>query len=388
MKILLINYDYYPLMGGSATLTKNHAETLEKQGHDVEVVTANFKKQPKISKRDNITIYRVPAIRRKQETCSWWELITFTLSAMIFLFKHCYKNKPDIIQIFFDFFPSGLLGFILKKCYSIPYAIYLGGIEIPGSSPFYKRLYPMIKYPLILFWRNANLIISCSMRYKKLAKDLTPELPIYYIPNSADTHFYQPKEKQPTRTCELIAVGRFDERKSLQHILQALPKVIAEANCPIQLTLVGEGPLRPEFEKFVTEYNLENQVNFPGILNRTELRNAYQNADIFIIPSLAEGMSCSLLEAMACALPIVGSRISGNEDLIRSDYNGILYSHSDIPELANALLQLINNPSIRQTYSHNSLLIAKQHDTAIITKQYVDLYFDSIDRTQTTKGRL
>src|SRR5690606_6747693 len=102
-----------------------------------------------------------------------------------------------------------------------------------------------------------------------------------------------------------------------------------------QLTIVGTGALRAELEAYAGTLGITGRVVFAG--HRHDIENLLREANIGVLPSFAEGLSNTLLESMAAGLPMVASRVSGNEDLVRNDENGWLFEPGDRTQLAQRL---------------------------------------------------
>ena len=116
-------------------------------------------------------------------------------------------------------------------------------------------------------------------------------------------------------------IGRFAPEKNVMSLLKAFSKVL-QNNKKIKLLLIGSGPLEPELKKFVYENRIENYVLFCGI--RQDINKVLSGLDIFILPSYTEGMSISLLEAMATGCNIICSNIESNAELVSHKKEGLL----------------------------------------------------------------
>jgi len=144
-------------------------------------------------------------------------------------------------------------------------------------------------------------------------------------------------------------VGRLAEVKNQRSLLLALRKILDGS--PIQgkkirLIIVGDGPLSDALADEVTRLGLTENVWLAG--DRSDVPRLLNRLDVFVLPSLAEGISNTLLEAMACSLPIVATAVGGNVELIHDGDNGRLIGVNKYLELAQALLELMDNPSLCQ----------------------------------------
>ena len=145
----------------------------------------------------------------------------------------------------------------------------------------------------------------------------------------------------------MLCVGRLAPAKG-QHVLVSALRLLRDAGHDATLTIVGDGPDRASLERAVDAAGLRMCVEFTGALNQAQVHARYAQADVFVLPSFAEGIPVVLMEAMASGLPCVSTRITGIPELIRSDDEGLLVPPSDAQALARALSGLIADPARRR----------------------------------------
>jgi glycosyltransferase involved in cell wall biosynthesis len=121
----------------------------------------------------------------------------------------------------------------------------------------------------------------------------------------------------------------------------------------IRLVMVGDGPLRSTLENQIERLDLGSHVLMTG--DRSDIPQLMKTMDIFVLPSLAEGISNTVLEAMATGLPVVATRTGGNPELVSSEISGLLFPVGDSESLAEALLTLIASPQLRKGMGENAL---------------------------------
>lgn len=153
-------------------------------------------------------------------------------------------------------------------------------------------------------------MIANSEGLQKRALDFENRYAVDIIENGVDNQFFAPDiGKRQTDKITILFVSRLLARKGLQNLIPELPGIQAEvrrkSGREIQLVIVGDGPYRPVLEEMAAENKVQGFVHFEGGKNRDQVRQYYQAADLFVLPSLAEGMPNVVLEAMASGLPIV-----------------------------------------------------------------------------------
>ncbi|MDY0095600.1 MAG: glycosyltransferase family 4 protein, partial [Candidatus Vecturithrix sp.] len=281
----------------------------------------------------------------------------------------------DLIHIFFGV-PSGPLGYLAKKIFGVPYLIRMGGGDVPGFRPFqYKKLYKILTPFLNILWRNADFLVANSDGLCKMATQVFPNLPISVIPNGVDTHrFTNGHRRIPAPVVRILFVSRLIRRKGLQYLIAAIPEIAKQVHSPFVIKIVGDGPDKEEFLQQVHNQGIEEYVRFYGYVDHANLPQSYLDADIFVLPSLAEGMPNVVLEAMGSGLPVVATRVPGSEELVQDGDNGFLVDAKDAENLANALIALIDHPELRERMGRKAKDMAGQYTWEMVTEQYMTLY--------------
>jgi len=148
-------------------------------------------------------------------------------------------------------------------------------------------------------------------------------------------------------TARLLCVGRLTPAKGQVLLVQACAR-LRDAGVAFHLTLVGAGPDRERVERAVAELRLQRQVTLTGALNQKDVRGQFAQADVFVLPSLAEGIPVVLMEAMASGVPCVTTPVNGIPELIEHERTGLLARPGDVESLAGELRRLIAEPALRR----------------------------------------
>ena len=231
---------------------------------------------------------------------------------------------------------------------------------------FRKKLLVRQGYQLSTFWREKSLIrwfVSSTIEFfsYKLAcniivtsqrdKDFivkkyrAKQKKINVFPNYVDIESFKPLgiEKDHRR---VTFVGRLDEQKNLISLINAVKDV------NIKLVLIGEGPLEDSLKGMVEENGIENVV-FVGLVPNDRLPEELNRSEIFILPSLYEGNPKTLLEAMACGLPVIGTEVVGIKEVIKHKQNGYLCETST-ESIRGAIMYLVNEEKLKETLGANA----------------------------------
>jgi len=169
----------------------------------------------------------------------------------------------------------------------------------------------------------------------------------------------------------VISVGELNKNKNHQVIIRATAKL---RNENIKYVLCGQGPLVTELRKLSNELGIENQIKFLGF--RKDIPELMHVADLFAFPSFREGLSLSLMEAMASGLPVVCSDIRGNSDLIEDGKGGHLVKPNDIDGFINMIKKLKEDESLRLEQGKFNSKIISTFDIINIKKKMIEIYYN------------
>jgi len=160
------------------------------------------------------------------------------------------------------------------------------------------------------------------------------------------TIFQASKRSHAPSLIELLCVGRLVGAKGQGVLIQAM-SVLVSKGASVRLCLIGDGPQRECLKRLVEREKLSSLVCFEGAVNQDEIGRYYQSADIFVLPSFAEGLPIVLMEAMAMELPVVSTYVNGIPELIREEKEGLLVPPADVDALAGALMRMVRDPILR-----------------------------------------
>lgn len=363
MRILIINYEFPPLGGGGGNASAQIARHLVKMGDEVTVLTSHYKGLKREEEKDGYRIFRISPLRRHIDRCSPFEMAIFALSAIFNIQKIVRLKRPQIIITFFGI-PCGPAAWWAKKRFGVPYIISLRGGDVPGFLPEELRIYHLFTKPVIRYlWKEATAIVANSQGLKEVATQTYQERQIAVIPNGVDTELFSPGTKEEKDGRRILSCGRMRKQKGFSYLIEAL----ADLPDRTTLELVGDGPLKGKLKALVRELGLQERVAFTSWLSQEELIKRYQQADIFVLPSIEEGMPNVLLEAMACGLPVVATNVAGSRELVKHGVNGLLVPPRDKKALAMAIQEVLNDKS---RMGKESLALAARYSWQEAAKDY------------------
>lgn len=379
MKILFLNYEYPPLGGGAGNAT---AYLLKEYSHiadlEVHLVTSSAdEEEHHFSVGENVTVHSIPIGKngKNQHHQSQKDLLTYAWRGYGFAEKLLEKGNFDVIHAFFTV-PCGYMAMRLSKRYNVPYIVSLRGADVPGYSERFTMLYSFLRPLTRRIWARASNVVSNSSGLRELALQTNVSQEISIIPNGIDIEEFKPLvDKEVDGYVRILCVSRLTPRKGIRYLLQAMKLLLAEnAERKIELWIAGEGDETESLKQLSSELGIEKKVKFFGRVAHENLAKHYQSADIFCLPSLNEGMSNTMLEALASGMPIVATVTGGTEELVGNGENGFFVEQKSAEDLAQKLETLISDTALRTQFGNASRARAEKMSWKNVAMAYYDLY--------------
>ena len=370
INVLMLNYEYPPLGGGTGIACSELLKNLAcRDGVRVDLITSGV--GPTLTVEDlgsSIRIYRLPVGKRDMYFWRAPELTRWLWQAFWLARKLTRESAYDVCHCWSGW-PAGVLGYLLRR--RVPYFVSLRGSDVPGYSARTRLLDSMLTRRISqLVWRSATKTVAVSSELRTMALRTTPELSIDVVANGVCTDQFYPGNGSGEFT--ILFVGRLIERKGGVYLLKAFHELVRQ---PIErrsrLLIVGDGPERPLLQRYCKENGLDDSVEFLGHVERRALPDLYRQASLFVLPTLAEGMSNALLEALASGLPVVVSR-AGAAGLVQD--NGFVVTEADAPAVSAAMYRYLSDPALENRHGAASRRIAESMSWSAVTDWYMRTY--------------
>ncbi len=252
------------------------------------------------------------------------------------------RLRPQIVNVHFVT-PSAFYFFLLRRIFRFRIVLSVHGSDIlrplPSESADVARL---------LAQADAVTVVSEDLRDRVLSvPDVRPSR-VHLIPNGVDCEFWTPAPSaeargKPGRPPSFVAIGRLQPVKGYDILLSAFAR-LREQVPEARLCLVGDGPQRDELERASRSLGLERAVEFAGALGKEAIRQRLWTADAFVMSSRSEGMPLALLEAMACGVPCVATRVGGVPGILEG--RGILVEPENPKALAEGMASILADPAV------------------------------------------
>lgn len=311
------------------------------------------------------------------------------LSDLIAFFKLCFylkKGRYDIVHTHSS--KAGFLGRIAGRLTGVRVVIHTPHcfcFMAEEMSKIEKLFYFYIEKIAGLFC-DRIIAVSESQRQDILKRGLANLSKVITIENGVDIYKFSNngfdilKKKQElglnNGSIILGTVGVLNESKGHCYLIEAVSKIIKEG-FDVRLIIVGEGELRKDLETLSYNLGLNSRIKLLGF--REDIAEILSLMDIFVFPSLWEGMSLALLEAMASGLPVISTDVHGAVDLIGGNKRGILVQRKDVLGLVKALRYLISNRNVaKQIGKEAQRLICKNYDLKKQIDRIENLYMSML----------
>jgi glycosyltransferase involved in cell wall biosynthesis len=377
MNILLVNYEYPPIGGGAATATAAIAEHLTSLGHAVTVLTSRFHDLKGSIREGDVQVVRCSAIRKRPDRSGILEMFSYLVSAGLMLGSVIRKHRIEASIVFFSF-PCGPLGLWGLKRGNVPYVISLRGGDVPGNEAALAPLHRMLTPLRRLIFRKSVAVVANSPGLKEMS-ERADSCPVQVIPNGVDADFFCPSENRAETAHHPFAflfVGRFQMQKNLFYLIDHVASLKRSGVGAFVLHLVGDGPQHDELRNHSIKRGIDDCLIWHGWMDKGSLREIYRNADCFVNPSLYEGMPNVVLEAIACGLPVIASRVLGNDAVVRHGETGWLFDLNEPDAFLTALRKMMEDPGqARRMGQKGRAWVLDDFSWRRVAQTYADLFF-------------
>ncbi len=232
---------------------------------------------------------------------------------------------------------------LLARAFRRPYLLHVHGGEFVR---FYERECSRAAQRLVRsIFSHAALVIALSEEWRSAFLRICPSAKVEVLPNAVAV---RGSRAAPSAQDDdtLLFLGDVSRAKGVFDLVRALSR-IAERFPKLKLVCAGRGAIE-EARDLASSLGVGDRLDCPGWLDPERKRAALASAAAFVLPSHAEGMPIALLEAMACGLPVISSRVGGIPQVIEDGVNGLLIEAGDIDGLAAALSQLLEDRRLRE----------------------------------------
>jgi glycosyltransferase involved in cell wall biosynthesis len=354
---IVITTDYYPPhIGGVETVTFELAHELSNMDHRVSVITlsndnvAENSGHLKIYKAKSHEFTRVLGIQS-----------AFSSETGRLIRKVCRKESADILHANNLFYSTTIAASASKRSLKLPLVttLHIGSTShLEGPVGILTRFYARTIGRWILDRSDHIVAVSDAIRAYLRALSV-PSSKISVIPNGVDLHINTPNFSHRNKELRIAFVGRLISNKGPQYFVEAAPIILHEFPSA-KFLIIGEGPLLSALHSRVQKLRVKDRFQFLGSVPK--LSTFLRNCDVYVRPSLTEGMPLTVLEAMACGIPTVATRIEGVTEILTHGDTGFLVEPRNVDQLAFYISKLIGDPELRSRMGKRARESVENHN--------------------------
>lgn len=350
MRVAIFTETYLPDINGVVTHIKILAEGLQLLGHEVLIVTADANSRKNFIEKG---VLHCPAIRAKK-------IYNYSLSSPLSFnrLQILKKFKPDIIHIHNEF-GIGLSGAFIAKVLKIPFVytlhtMYDDYIHYIAKKPFVPIVRDVSHLYFKTLARSATALTGPSKKVENYFKDRGLKKPVFVISNPCELDIFAEDKIDKEKSAEFrkkygftdemtvaCFCGRLGKEKGIDTLLRYWKDTIKKED-NLRICLFGDGPEKEALQNMAKEFGIDDMVVFTGKIPHDELPHYLSACQMYITASLTEMHSISMVEAMACGLPVLYIKDESNQDQISDGVNGFIYSNAE--EMYEKLTYIKNLP--------------------------------------------
>ena len=383
MRIMIASSTYVPAMTGQAVFTTNLAEGLVKLGHNVVVILDSHHLHASQTFVNGVQIVELKSVS-----------LNFLHAGVYFSpfpgleVRRLFESfQPEIVHIQ-DHYPT---------CRAVVLEARKRHIKIVGSNhfipenlapyiPLLPRIKPLFNWMLwqwmLAIYKHADVVTAQSNAAASLIRSQGLNLPILPISCGVDLNLYYPNASvdrelycqryglDPNKKIFLF-LGRIDGEKRVELLLYAMGLMNRD---DVQLAVAGHGSVENRLRQMTLRLKLEPRIRFTGFIPSEDVPGLMNSVDVFVMPSEAELLSISTLEAMACGRPVLLVNALALPELVRDGENGYLFKPGDVEDLVRHINMLADQPERWVTMGMVSREIALSHSLDETLRKFVMLY--------------
>lgn len=283
------------------------------------------------------------------------------------------RIDPDLVHVHSHLFLSSYQAVRAAHSMGIPSVVTIHGVTAQRGLLLNFSQQTYLRTIARMLFREVDAVICLTKSdAESIAKVAGSASKIHIIPNGVNIELFKPGQEYSNRL--VVWTGRFVSEKGLNYLIEAA-RIVNRQLPDARFLLVGSGPLEAKIAKRVKDLGLPGVVSFTGPLERGEVVQVLKKATVFVLPSLKEGLPSSILEAMACGVPVIGSDIPGINDVVIDGKNGILVPPRSPELLACSIMMVLKDEGLRKRLGGKAReSIVEKHDIAVIAVKVEKLY--------------
>ncbi|HCL5273008.1 TPA: glycosyltransferase family 4 protein [Salmonella enterica] len=351
-KLKILHVQLLPLLSGVQRVSLNEIIHL-KNTFDYSLVCADEGALTEALKALDIPCYTIPDFCRKLSLLQ-------DLLALCKLYRLIRAKRFDIVHTHSS--KTGVIGRVAAKFAGVPKIIHtVHGYAFPGATSKLSYYFYFFIEWFAKFFTDELIVLNEKDNYIAINKLGYAHKKVHIIPNGIDVNKFVPAVESSIKAkdeIKIIMVGRLWPQKDPETVFFAI-KYLLDKKINVSISYVGDGELMPKLKELAANYTAN--IKFLGW--QDNIAELLPQHDLFVLPSLWEGMPLAVLEAMSCGLPCLVTNIPGNNDLVKNGYNGFLFEAGDSVKLSLLIRDYYHNPDLLKQHSENAREYVRKYFT-------------------------
>ena len=308
--------------------------------------------------------------------------------SLLKLWRLMKKNNFDIVHTHMT--KASILGRLAARLAGAKVVIMTGHgltgiLENTISNKFAQKAFVLVEWLWARLFTDIVILVNESDKKSIVFQGIIPKKKIKVVLNGINltrlTPIKTPIEKRKELNISedvyvIIMVGRLCNQKAPEIFIRAAEKIQTQRN-DICFLLVGDGPKLKIIREMITDFPFPSQIKVLG--NRYDIVDLLSVSDLFVLPSIYEGMPISILEAMALDLPVIASDVPGNRSLVKHNQTGMLVPVNNTNELANMMIRVLQDEYLKKRLTTTAKqMVKKDYTAAIMTTKTTDIYINQL----------
>jgi glycosyltransferase involved in cell wall biosynthesis len=377
MRVLLFNYEFNQVVGEAAEACLSLLQENSKNSQlEIDFVTASTDGQSHVLKMgENITIYQIPNSKKltKPAYQSAKEPFSFVWDAYWFARKLAKQNNYDLCHVYYSE-TFGRVAMLLKRGFKLPYIVSFQGSDCNGVQESQTILHKLQRPIAKKILSKASFVIANSLWLRELILSTNPDKEVDVIHNGVDrASFFQDGSKRNPEQFRIVCASEITPTTGVRFLIQAF-KLLSGRYDQVRLLIVGDGNERKSLEDLAQGLDIKDKVEFVGKVSHEKMPEYYQQSDLLAWPSLKDGISKIILEAMSSGLPVVATQNVWTKEIIENNISGLLVQKSNADDLAEKIEKLITDQGFREKMVSSTLVRAQKLSLETVAAHYMDVY--------------
>jgi N-acetyl-alpha-D-glucosaminyl L-malate synthase BshA len=367
----------YPTYGGSGVVATELGKELATRGHEVHFIS--YALPIRLTMTERIYFHEVEVLTYPLFEYPPYDLVLATKMAEVMT-----RYDLDILHVHYAI-PHSISAYLAKMMLNdrvVPFVTTLHGTDVilVGNDRSYL--------PITRFGIEQSDAVTAVSEYlkRRTIEEFQVQREVTVVPNFVDCNLYERSTDKALRQKFaspdegiVIHISNFRPIKRVEDVIEIFSLVRKERK--VRLLMVGDGPDRPKAEWLANTHGIADDVLFLG--KQSNMNQVLSIADILLLPSELESFGLVALEAMACEVPVVATRVGGIPEVVREGIDGFLYDVGDVSSMAEGCLTILDDPRLRSTMGEAARDRARREYCASkIVVQYESLYRQTIERAR------